>query len=78
MNGTCSAPDCSQRVKARGLCQSHYFRFWRYGDLNVTYPPPPKPSVRLPRRTDAPWCGMCGMTRPNHWVGCRRNRPVSA
>lgn len=33
----CTIEPCTERVKARGYCNKHYMRFWRYGDpLYVT------------------------------------------
>lgn len=34
-NRTCSIPDCEKKLAARGLCQMHYLRLKRHGDVNT-------------------------------------------
>jgi hypothetical protein len=32
---TCSVEGCPRPVKGRGLCNKHYKRWWRYGDVEL-------------------------------------------
>ncbi len=33
---TCTVEGCDNRYLAKGLCQKHYLRKWRYGDVSIT------------------------------------------
>lgn len=32
----CSVVDCGEKHRAKGMCQTHYLRWVRYGDVNLT------------------------------------------
>lgn len=38
-DATCSVDGCSKRTHARNLCSAHYFRWYRKGNTDLTYPP---------------------------------------
>lgn len=35
----CSKKECNGKVLAKGLCQKHYLRQWKYGDTDIVNPP---------------------------------------
>jgi hypothetical protein len=62
----CAAPDCANKVHARGLCQKHYMA-WRRGDLVVdalTRAEHVNPLVCVcPEPLDPTGCGECRRCR---------------
>jgi hypothetical protein len=50
----CSQNGCSARVRAKGLCSTHYNRQWRHGDPNIVL----KATLPVRRGPDSPrWQG---------------------
>jgi hypothetical protein len=68
-NGTCSVTGCEGRVRTRGMCNAHYERMRRHGDLRAgdVVLRRDDPASRLARRVDRsggadacwPWVGRC-------------------
>lgn len=55
---SCSVPKCSREATRRGMCGTHYQRWYRHGDPTVRLPPGPgfrgmKPELQAQIRRDA-------------------------
>lgn len=62
IDAACSEENCSKRLRARGLCSTHYNRLWKSGELPNTPSKTPNPhtlaNVDMVRaRAD---CAQCG------------------
>lgn len=70
---TCSVQDCTGRYKARGLCDKHYQRALRGGDLPTNY------VARLKRGCSVEGCQRrhygAGFCNP-HWQRAKQGRPI--
>jgi 5-methylcytosine-specific restriction endonuclease McrA len=68
---TCSVEACDRPIqnKARALCDPHYKRVWRYGDVQAHIPVPPKRKPVVPVRDFADGTREC--------LECARRLPLS-
>jgi hypothetical protein len=68
----CSIEGCSGRHKARGWCDTHLQRFYRYGDPQAVlgvFPPPESLEIRVWRRvvkSDGCWTWLGTHTGPGY------------
>ena len=62
--GVCAVPDCGKPLKAKGFCQTHYYRWRTYGDP-LTVPEPRKRATCTVPDCGRPAAGrgLCG----THW-----------
>lgn len=58
MSKSCAAADCQRRARAKGLCQSHYMRWWRHGDPQAGGAPHHPASEWSASPTYAVWSNM--------------------